>query len=449
MSHILLENHPDLATSIDILDQWIKHTTFTNHQPGLAIGIVHDGDLIWGKGYGTADRDKAIPVTLDTRFRIASVTKTFTAIAILQLRDAGKLRLDDTVSQYLDWYPYRYEDAPYFTIRNLLTHTAGLPRDAHKPLWTAFEAPTWAEFKAVVAQRQPTQPPNHKFAYSNFGYALLGAIITEVTGQSWADYVQEQILDPLNMNQTMPNPSEDDPQLARGYSRADDQYQRQPLPFFLMNGFEASANFASSINDLTKYANFHLGITESDVLSSHSLRDMHRVHWLYASWEGGYGFGTELFKVQDWKISGHSGGYPGYLTQFTICREHRTAVIVLTNAIDSNPYQYMAQAYKLVLPEIINATATDTPEPAPIWRKFVSQYESPWGSLSVVIRKGKLQMVSLKALDAPATTLEPTDDPHTFVLHENNQSNETLHFEVNDNGEVTGLRQRNEMFTRR
>ena len=82
--------------------------------------------MLWGKGYGLADLEAGTPVTLDTRFRIASITKTFTATAILQLRDAGKLGLDDPVSQHLDWFDLRFQDAPAITIRNLLTHTSGL-----------------------------------------------------------------------------------------------------------------------------------------------------------------------------------------------------------------------------------------------------------------------------------------------------------------------------------
>src|SRR3954469_3395565 len=102
MPHSLMKDHPDLNTSIKILDKWIEHTMHKNHQPGLAIGIVYDGELLWGKGYGYADVDTKECVTLDTHFRIASITKTFTAVAIMQLRDAGKLSLDDPVSKHLD-----------------------------------------------------------------------------------------------------------------------------------------------------------------------------------------------------------------------------------------------------------------------------------------------------------------------------------------------------------
>ena len=267
MEHPLIQDRADLATAIDILDQWIKRTMHKQHQPGLAVGIVYDGELLWGNGYGYADLETQEPVTLDTRFRIASITKTFTATAIMQLRDAGKLGLDDPVSQHLDWFHLRYENAPEITIRNLLTHSSGLPRDSHRSLWHAYDAPKWEEFVAETQQRTPTRPPYNKYAYSNLGYSLLGAIIAVVSGQSWADYLQENVLAPLDMTETHPIPKGDDPLLAKGYSRLNDNYEREPLPFYLMNGFEASANFASSVNDLVKYARFHLSKGQTPVLS--------------------------------------------------------------------------------------------------------------------------------------------------------------------------------------
>ena len=257
-----------------------------------------------GRGYGYADIESKTPVTLDTRFRIASITKTFTATGILQLRDVGKLRLDDPVSDYLDWFDLRYQDAPAITIRNLLTHTAGLPRDSVNPMWTECEAPSWEEFVADTRARRPTRPPYEEFAYSNLGYSLLGGVIAAVSGRSWADYLQAQVLTPLGMAETRPLPRADDPQMATGYSKEKDGFQREALPFWLMHGFEASANFASSVNDLVRYAGFHLGLADASVLSPYTLLDIHRVHWLDEKWDGGYGLGTGIFRVKDWQISG-------------------------------------------------------------------------------------------------------------------------------------------------
>ena len=231
MTHLSIAEQADLATAIQLLDKWIQHTRHKAHLPGLAIGLVHRGELLWGKGYGLANVEQGTPVTLDTRFRIASITKTFTATAIMQLRDAGKLSLDDPAADYLDWFDLRYEDAPPITIRNLLTHTSGLPRDAHRPMWTDRRGVPLDEFVETTRKRQPTRPPYDKFAYSNLGYSVLGSVIEAVTGDSWANYVQQHILDPLGMDDTHPIPSADDSQLAVGYRMLGEEYERLPDKF--------------------------------------------------------------------------------------------------------------------------------------------------------------------------------------------------------------------------
>lgn len=444
MPHALLNEHPDLATAIDLYAAWVRFTMRQKHQPGLAAGIVYDGELLWGKGFGYADVEAKTPVTLDTRFRIASISKTFTAVAILKMRDAGALSLDDPVAKYLDWFELRYEGAPEITIRNLLTHTSGLPRDSHNPMWTECDAPEWDEFVHELKSRPPTRPPYDKFAYSNVGYSLLGGIIEAVSGQSWADYLQRNIVDPLGMTETRPVPQSNDPLLATGYSQLDDDYQRKAMPFFLMNGFEASANFASSINDLVKYAAFHLTEEENAVLSPHSLRDMHRIHWLEPTWSSGYGLGSMQYKLEDWSISGHGGGYPGYLTGFTLCREQSTALIVLTNALGSAPTEYINQGYKLVLPEIIKATERPAPEADPAWQIYLGEYVHEWGYEKVILRGGQLQIVSLDAMEYPPVILEPTEAEHVFTIQEQGGSNETLRFELDGAGAVLRMWLRNE-----
>ena len=444
MTHPLSKSNPDLATNLDVYDSWIRWTMHRNHQPGLALGIVYDGELLWGQGYGWADIEAKKPVTLDTRFRIASISKTFTAVAILQLRDRGALSLDDPVSSHLDWFDLRFKGAPAITIRNLLTHTSGLPRDSHNPMWTEYVAPDWDEFVEALKTRPPTRPPYDKFAYSNVGYSLLGGIIEQVSDESWSSYLQSNIVDPLGMTDTHPAPRGDDLQLAKGYSQLNDNYERRQMPFFLMNGFEASANFASSINDLVKYAAFHLNDDENAVLSPHSLRDMHRIHWLEPSWTSGYGLGSMQYKLGDWSINGHSGGYPGYLTGFTFCREHKTAVIVLTNALGSSPPEYINRGYKLVLPEIIKATKTPEPEAEAGWQIYLGEYVHDWGYEKVILRAGRLQVISLGDMEYHPIVLEPTDAEHVFTIQEQGGSNETLRFELDDSGDVVKMWTRNE-----
>ena len=449
MTHPLIQDHADIRVSLDLLDKWIQHTMHKNHQPGLAAAIIYDGDLLWGKGFGYANLEKQTPVTLNTRFRIASITKTFTATAILKLRDEGKLQLDNPVEQYIDWFDKRYLDAPAPTIRNLLTHTSGLPRDASKPMWTDRTGVPFEEYVTESRSRELTQPPNNKFAYSNLGYSMLGNIIETVSGMSWADYVQKNILDPLEMSETYPTPAANDEQLAVGYSIFDDTYARSPEPFMDMGGFAPSANFASNLVDLAKYAKFHLSKGQTPVLSGHALRDMHRVHWLNDDWQGGYGLGVHIYRIQEWTITGHSGGFPGYLTMFDICREHNFAAIVLTNALGSNPFQYMEQCYKLVLPEVIKATEQDAAQADPAWQQYVGTYTAPFGNTEIVVRHNQLQVIYLNFINEKPGILKPTDKPHVFTIEEPNGSNETARFEFDGNDNVAKMWYRNEYAIRK
>ena len=161
-----LQQHADVATGIDLLDKWIAMTVHERQQPGLAAGLIYDGELIWSKGYGLADIENKTPMTTDTRFRIASITKTFTATAILQLRDAGKLNLDDPISTHLPWFKLQYPGAQAITIRHILTHTSGLPRDSTNPHWTECDFFDWDKLVETTKKREPVMPPVKEFKYS-------------------------------------------------------------------------------------------------------------------------------------------------------------------------------------------------------------------------------------------------------------------------------------------
>jgi CubicO group peptidase (beta-lactamase class C family) len=141
--HQLLQN-PKVAAAIKVLDAWIQAKMDDRKQPGLSIGIVCDQDLIWAKGYGLADVAGEVPATPSTVYRIASISKLFTSTAIMQLRDAGKLQLDDPVVKHLSWFKTKetYPDGPTVTIRHLLTHTSGLPREATGVSWNELTFPT-------------------------------------------------------------------------------------------------------------------------------------------------------------------------------------------------------------------------------------------------------------------------------------------------------------------
>lgn len=245
------------------------------------------------------------------------------------------------------------------------------------------------------------------------------------------------------MTDTIPTPDGSEPNLATGYKPYDENYQREPIPFIATNGFSPSASLASSVNDLAKYAKFHLSKGQTPILSGYSLRDMHRLHWTRPDWSEGYGLGIGTVRINDWNVSGHGGGYKGFLTQFRVCRDHDFGVILLTNALQSEPLAYVRQAFRWVLPEVIKITAK--PQVAePHWQNYVGTYLNDWGDFEIVIRNGQLQVVSLAFPNDTPVILEPTEDPTIFINHVPGNPGETSRFELDDDGSVIRIWNRNE-----
>jgi len=171
-------DHPEVASNIRLLDTWLETQIRYGKMPGLSIGIVYNGDMIYQKGFGYANIDSKIPSTADTRYRIASQSKIFTAIGIMILRDEGKLNLDEPIEKYLYWLklnPFEKNDPPV-TIRQLLTHSSGITHDISP--WTDLNFPTQEEFRKLAnTQMAYAYSPYTKWKYSNNGYNLLGEII--------------------------------------------------------------------------------------------------------------------------------------------------------------------------------------------------------------------------------------------------------------------------------
>ena len=214
--------HSDVASNIELLSAWIEAQMAHRAEPGLSVAIVHDQDLVWARGFGHADLESRVAATAGTGYRIASVTKLFTGTAILILRDAGMLQLDDPVDRHLPWFDIRqrYPDAPPITIRHLLTHTAGLPREAAFPYWTDANFPTREQVREALPRQETAYPVETRWKYSNLALALAGEIVAAVSGQSYETFVQQRILDPLAMSDTLVRaPHPDDPRLAVGYGR--------------------------------------------------------------------------------------------------------------------------------------------------------------------------------------------------------------------------------------
>ncbi|MES2338038.1 MAG: serine hydrolase domain-containing protein [Pseudomonadota bacterium] len=235
-----------LAAQTDtIFDGWARE----QHAPGLVYGIVKDGRLVHVKGFGTQDQDARRPITPDSRFRIASMSKAFTALAILRLRDAGKLSLDAPAETYVPemrGWTYPTTDSPRITVADLLHHTAGFVED--NPWGDRQQPLSEADFTAMLRKGPAfANAPGLGMEYSNMGYAILGRIVSNVSGVRYQDYIRRQIMTPLGMRATgydvFASPKD---ARAIGYRWQDDAWVREPDmadgAYGAMGGVETTAN---------------------------------------------------------------------------------------------------------------------------------------------------------------------------------------------------------------
>ncbi|MEO8026672.1 MAG: serine hydrolase domain-containing protein [Bryobacteraceae bacterium] len=387
---------PEVKGAERLFTSWIQGQMAYRGLPGIAVGVVHDQRLVWAQGFGLADVDAKTLVTPTTKFRMASHSKLFTATAIMQLRDAGKLRLDDPVVKYLPWFQMKPAEAddPPITIEELLTHSSGLPREAGQH-WSDLEFPNAEEVQKFVRTNQAAYPPEVRWKYSNLALTIAGMVVEAVSGEKFAAYLQAHIFDPLGMHD-----SSVDRQvagLATGYGRRMPDGRREKMPFVDARAMAAATGITSTVEDMAKFVSlqFRKGkIGGPQILSTGALREMHRVRMLEQNWQRGNAIGFAVNRDKDKVYVGHGGSYPGYKTHTLIQLDDKVGVIVLTNGDDSNPSDLATHLMQIVGAAVAKAgkAETKTPKWNPAWSRFAGLYRSRWGDSQVVELNERLVM---------------------------------------------------------
>ena len=381
-------DHPDVLGQERLFESWIHGQMSSRHLPGIAVGVVFNQELVWARGFGSADVDGHVAMTPSTKFRMASHSKLFTSTAIMQLRDAGKLRLDDPVSKYLPWFKIKpaEPDDPGITIEELVTHSSGLPREAG-PHWTTYDFPTAEQVRGYLAEHQAPYSPEVRWKYSNLALGIAGMVVEAVSGEKYADYVRQHIFTPLGMNASSVDQQVDG--LAVGYGRLMPDGSRKKMPFIDARALGPATGITSNVEDMARFVSlqFRSGrVGGSQILSTGALREMHRVRVLENDWTRGNAIGFAVNREADKVYVGHGGSYPGYKTQTYIDLEGKVGVIVLTNEDDGNPNPIAMHLMHTVGQAVAKAGAPAPKPPMwdPTWSRFAGNYSSTGGDTAVV-----------------------------------------------------------------
>jgi CubicO group peptidase (beta-lactamase class C family) len=305
------------------LEQLVRREQREKRMPSIAAAVLRDGELVWETAVGLADVEADIEATPDTQYRIGSITKTFTAAAIMQLRDAGKLDLEDTIDLHVEGAAHRP------TIRRLLSHASGLQRETQNDSWLTLRFAQPDELLETLEQAELVLPSGARFHYSNLAYALLGIVVERVSGMPYVDYVRERLFAPVGLTRISFQP---EPPAARGYLAqpyADGVWDTVGVE---TGAWSSAGQLWGTVGDICRWGAF-LADPDESVLASSSAQEMRTVQVIddHERWLAGYGLGLGLRRDGDRILAGHGGSMPGFIAQLFFSAKEKVVVAALTN----------------------------------------------------------------------------------------------------------------------
>lgn len=389
----------DLSSRLDT----IAGSVFKSNEPGAAVLVVRDGKTLLRKGYGLADVELGVPMQADHILRIGSVTKQFTAVAVLQLVQQGKVALEDDITKHL---PDAATGGRKVTIEHLLTHTSGIPSYTDQPSFPkrARDDMKPAEMLAMGAGMPADFEPGAQWHYNNSGYILAGMLIEKVTGEKYADYVKKHLFEPAGMKDTSYDETEKIiPRRVPGYSQrpggvwVNAPYLSMTLPY-------AAGGLLSTVDDLVRW---------NDVLQSGTLVDpklLARAHSAFALTGGAssrYGYGWGITAYEGHRIVEHGGGIHGFLSYLITMPDDKVVVAVLANANRLPTPQYVAHrlAAEAVGKPFPPKTITLAPDSLD---RYAGAYKVSEKRTVRVVREGN-RLILIRP-DAPPMELLPLSD---------------------------------------
>jgi CubicO group peptidase (beta-lactamase class C family) len=305
------------------LEQLVRREQREKRMPSIAAAVLRDGEHVWQTAVGVADVEAGVEATPDTQYRIGSITKTFTAVAILQLRDAGKLDLEDTLDMHVEGAAHRP------TIRRLLSHASGLQRETQNDSWLTLRFAEPDELLETLAEAELVLPSGARFHYSNLAFALLGIVVERLSGMSYEDYVRERIFEPVGLTRVSFVP---EPPAAKGYLAqpyADAVWDTVGVE---TGAWAAAGQLWGTVGDICRWGAF-LADPDEAVLASSSAEEMRAVQAIddHERWLSGYGLGLGLVRDGERILAGHGGSMPGFIASLLFSAKDKVVSAALTN----------------------------------------------------------------------------------------------------------------------
>jgi CubicO group peptidase (beta-lactamase class C family) len=356
---------PDTKPDTKRMEQIIQDAVTSQHFMGTVL-VERDGKAILDKGYGSADLEWNIPNAPDTRFRLGSITKQFTAAGILLLEERGKLKVEDPISKYLPGEPAAWKNITFF---HLLTHTSGIPSFTSFADYNDLQSrPVTSEQLVVRFRDKPLEfQPGEKWSYSNSGYALLGYLLEKISGQKYCDFLKQNIFTPLAMHDSgCDRNSVILPRRASGYTPGPNGlenagYIDMTVPF-------SAGELYSTTGDLLRW---QLGLFGGKLLNPVSLKKM------TTPFKDNYGFGLEIQTIQGHERISHGGGINGFNTFEAWYPQEKLSIIVLSNVNGNAPDEISGHLASVMLgePVVLGSERKDMPVPTSALSRYIGVYQ--------------------------------------------------------------------------
>jgi CubicO group peptidase (beta-lactamase class C family) len=394
--------------AFQLIEYWLNAQKDYENLTGLTAMVGSEDGIIWSEAFGMANEEDLMSV--ENTFSICSISKLFTSIAIMKLIEEKKIALNDPINKLLPWFDLKqqFENSPPLTIKSILTHSSGLPRESNHPYWSwpDFPFPSKEDVVKELKNQEMLYPSSKYYQYSNLGLSLLGYVVEEVSGESFEDYIDKNILEPLKMKDTKTYMSKEDygEVLSIGYSSIKRDRNRDKVNFFNADGIAAAAGFTSNVEDLAKFAAWQMKLLnslEKNIISSETLKEMHKVSWddELSSVTRGLGFGVYDFGGERWV--GHGGSCPGYRSQLYLNPEMGISYSVMINSSGTNPGKYIQGIHQILKKVTLNKEILSN-KFKEIEGIYIAQ---PWGSETYIQSWGNHLALLRMPSNSPDLTL--------------------------------------------